>query len=173
MRTTTNLPTNSAALHRGTAAPRSGASRRSPLRTFAQHYAEMVVAMVLGMFVLGAALAVPPELAGVAVSSWDTEAPALLLLAMAFTMTVPMVAWMRYRGHRAPAMDMAGAMFLPSFAAVGLLWAGIQADIHVLLEIRHVAMLPAMLVAMLLRRQEYTGHHSRPAPGAPPRTLRP
>ena len=50
-------------------------------------------------------------------------------------------------------------MFLPSFAAVGLLWAGLETDTHALLTIQHVAMGPAMLVAMLLRRHEYTGHH--------------
>ena len=160
MQTRTHLSTDPAPLQPNAAAPRAGRPRRSPLRIFAQHYAEMVVAMVLGMFVLGAALAAPLELAGVDVSNWDRNAPALLLLGMAFTMTVPMVAWMRYRGHGwAPAWDMAAAMFLPSFAAVGLLWAGIQTDIHVLLEIQHVAMLPAMLVAMLLRRREYIGHH--------------
>ena len=71
-----------------------------------------------------------------------------------------MVAWMRHRGHGwTPAADMTASMFLPSFAAIGLLWAGIETDIHALLTIQHVAMLPAMLVAMLLRRHEYTGHH--------------
>ena len=71
-----------------------------------------------------------------------------------------MVAWMRYRGHGwTPAADMTASMFLPSFAAIVLLWAGIETDIHALLTIQHVAMLPAMLVEMLLRRHEDTGHH--------------
>ena len=141
-------------------ARRSNRARRTPVRTFTRHYVEMVVAMVLGMVVLGTALAAPLELAGVEVSSWDRDAPALLLLGMAFVMTVPMVAWMRHRGHGwAPAADMTAAMFLPSFAAVGLLWAGLETDTHALLMIQHVAMGPAMLVAMLLRRHEYIGHH--------------
>ena len=157
---TTTLSTDPATLQTAAAAPVPSERRRSPLRSFAQHYAEMVVAMVLGMFVLGAALAAPLELAGVDVSNWDRDAPALLLLGMAFTMTVPMVAWMRYRGHGwVPAADMAAAMFLPSFAAIGLLWGGLETDTHALLMIQHVAMLPAMLLAMLLRRHEYTGHH--------------
>jgi hypothetical protein len=59
----------------------------------------------------------------------------------------------------APAADMTAAMFLPSVAAVGLLWAGLETDTHALLMIQHVAMGPAMLVAMLLRRHEYTGRH--------------
>ena len=140
-------------------APAPGERPRSPIRTFARHYAEMLVAMFLGMFVLGFALAALLELAGVDVSSWDTGAPELLLLGMAFTMTVPMVAWMRHRGHGwAPSWEMTAAMFVPCFAAIGLLWTDVEADIHALMEIQHLAMLPGMLAVMLLRRHEYTGH---------------
>ena len=160
MQAMTNPSTRSADAQSSGAAPRSNEPRYTPVRTFTRHYVEMVVAMFLGMLVLGSALAVPLELAGVDVSNWDRDAPALMLLSMAFTMTVPMVAWMRHRGHGwAPAADMTASMFLPSFAAVGLLWAGLETDTHALLMIQHVAMGPAMLVAMLLRRHEYTGHH--------------
>ncbi len=141
------------------AEPGADRPRRSPVRNFARHYVEMLVAMFLGMFVLGFALAALLALVGVDVSSWETDAPALLLLGMAFAMTVPMVAWMRYRGHGwAPAGDMTAAMFVPSAAAVGLLWANLETDIHALLMIEHVTMLPAMLVAMLLRPAEYAHH---------------
>jgi len=116
--------------------------------------------MLLGMVVLGSALTVALAPAGVDVSSWRSDAPALLLLGMAFTMTVPMVAWMRHRGHGwAPAADMTAAMFLPSLAAIALLWAGLVTDTHALLMIQHIAMGPAMLVAMALRVHEYTGRH--------------
>ena len=152
---------HSAAARPDAAAPRSApAPRRTAVRNFTRHYAEMLVAMFLGMFVLGAALAVALGLAGVEVSTWRAGAPALLLLGMAFTMTVPMVAWMRYRGHGwAPAADMTAAMFLPSLFAIALLWAGLETDTHALLMIQHISMSPAMLVAMLLRRDEYTGRH--------------
>jgi hypothetical protein len=160
MQAMTNPSTHPAATQAEAAAPRSGEARHTPVWNFTRHYIEMLAAMFLGMLVLGGALAVPLELAGADVSNWDRDAPALLLLGMAFAMTVPMVAWMRHRGHGwAPAADMTAAMFLPSFAAVGLLWAGLETDTHALLMIQHVAMGPAMLVAMLLRRHEYTGHH--------------
>ena len=44
---------------------------------------------------------------------------------------------------------------------LALLWSGLVGDLGTLLVIEHVAMLPSMLVAMLLRRDEYTGaiHH--------------
>jgi flagellar biosynthetic protein FliP len=140
-------------------APQPEAPRRSPVRNFVWHYVEMVVAMLLGMFVLGFALAVPLELAGVDVSAWDVDAPALFLLSMAVTMTVPMVAWMRHRGHGWPACrDMTLAMFVPAFAAVGLLWGDVATGVHGLMGLEHTAMFTLMLVAMLLRRDEYTGH---------------
>ena len=74
-------------------------------------------------------------------------------------MTVPMVAWMRYRGHGWPASaEMAASMFLPTFGVIALaLERASSSDIGTLLLIEHVAMLPSMLVAMLLRRDEYTG----------------
>jgi hypothetical protein len=126
---------------------------------FLKHYLEMVVAMMLGMFVLGMPLAMGLEAVGVDVSAWDENAQELMLLGMAFTMSVPMVAWMRYRGHGwAPSWEMAASMFVPSFAAIALLWGGLVEDSGTLMVIQHVAMFPAMLVAMLLRRDEYSGH---------------
>ena len=126
---------------------------------FMRHYVEMVIAMFLGMFVLGGAFAVLLAPLGIDVGDWRNDAPALLLLGMAFTMSVPMVAWMRYRGHGwAPAWEMTAAMFVPSLAAIALLAAGVVEDSGTLLAIQHAAMFPAMLVAMLLRPGEYTGH---------------
>lgn len=126
------------------------------MRAFARHYAEMVVAMVAGMVVLGGLAGALLDAFGSGTSALRADAPAVLLLGMAFAMTAPMVAWMRYRGHGWPAStEMAAAMFLPTFAAIGLLAAGLVTDVHALLMIQHVVMLPAMLGAMLLRRDEY------------------
>lgn len=126
---------------------------------FIRHYVEMLIAMALGMVVLGGAGAALLAAIGIDVGTWRDDEPELLLLSMAFTMSVPMVAWMRYRGHGwAPAWEMTASMFVPSFAAIGLLWAGTVDDTHALLMIQHVAMLPAMLAAMLFRLGEYTGH---------------
>jgi hypothetical protein len=125
---------------------------------FARHYIEMVVAMFLGMFALGMPLGALLGVAGVDVSAWHTDAPALILLGMAFTMSVPMAAWMRYRGHRwAPVWEMTASMFVPSFAAIGLLWSGIADGTDTLLVIQHVGMFASMLAVMLLRLDEYTG----------------
>ena len=133
---------------------------KTPTATFIRHYIEMVVVMFAGMIVLG----LPGEAALKALGSGTSElredAPAVVFLGMAATMTIPMVAWMRYRGHGWGASnEMAASMFIPTFAAIGLLAAGVVTDIGVLMTIEHVAMLPAMLVAMLLRVDEYAGGH--------------
>jgi hypothetical protein len=119
----------------------------------------MVAAMFVGMVALGMPLAAGLAGIGIEVSAWRTEARELLLLAMAFTMSVPMAAWMRYRGHGwAPVWEMTASMFVPSFAAIGLLWAGTVEEADALLFIQHVGMLPSMLAAMLFRLDEYAGH---------------
>jgi hypothetical protein len=154
-----------------TASARNGGLRRSLASSravqFVRHYIEMVVAMFLGMFALGLPLAALLGVVGVDVSAWQHDARELLLLGMAFTMSVPMAAWMRYRGHGwAPVWEMTGSMFVPSFAAIGLLWAGITADTDALLYIQHIGMFPSMLAVMLFRLDEYTGHSGHAHAGA-------
>ena len=121
------------------------------LRQFARHYLEMVAAMLVGMMVLGGASEVLLDL---------PDETAVTLVEMAIAMTVPMVAWMRYRGHGwRVTNEMAAAMLLPAAGALVVLGAGIVQDEMALLVFEHVAMFVAMLVAMLLRIDEYAGHH--------------
>jgi hypothetical protein len=130
-------------------------------RHFFRHYAEMVVAMLLGMVVLGLPVTGILAAFGVSTSDLRSHAPALLLLEMAITMTVPMVAWMRYRGHGWGASnEMAASMLIPTFGAIALLATGAVTGMGSLMTIEHVAMLAGMLVAMLLRRDEYSGAHA-------------
>ena len=124
-------------------------------KTFVRHFLEMVAAMFVGMAVLGAASAVLLDL---------PDRTAVTLIEMAISMTVPMVAWMRVRGHGWRASnEMAAAMLIPAAGALALLGTGVLTDADTLLMLEHVVMLPAMLVAMILRRDEYTGHHHRHA----------
>ena len=125
---------------------------------FIRHYVEMVIAMFVGM----AVLYMPAELALNAIgSSWDELSDPLMFLGMATTMTLPMVAWMTYRGHGLRSGgEMAASMFLPTFAVIGVLWADVFTDVGALMVIEHAAMLLAMLGVMLLRPAEYTCHHA-------------
>jgi hypothetical protein len=129
-------------------------------RHFVRHYVEMVVAMFAGMGVLIMPLGAALGLVGLSLHDSDV----LMITGMAATMTAPMVAWMRFRGHAWPACaDMIAAMVVPTVGVLALLWSGLVADLGTLLVIEHLAMLPSMLVAMLRRRDEYTGavHHNR------------
>lgn len=133
------------AIERDRSAERSG----SPWR-FVRHYLEMVVAMLAGMAALGA------------VSSLVIDLPdrtGIRLVEMAVWMTVPMVAWMRFRGHGWRACnEMAAAMLVPAAGALALLGTGAVTDADGLVMFEHTAMFPAMLLVMLLRRDEYAGH---------------
>ncbi|MGH2990184.1 MAG: hypothetical protein ACRDMA_10015 [Solirubrobacterales bacterium] len=124
---------------------------------FAGHYLEMVAVMIAGMMVLGSALAALSIALGATPDDLADDAPAVLLLGMGFSMTVPMVGWMRWRGHSSAAnREMAAAMIAPTLAVVALLATGAVDGVETLLGIQHVAMLPAMLAVMLLRRGEYS-----------------
>jgi flagellar biosynthetic protein FliP len=132
-------------------------------RSFIRHYLEMVAAMILGMVVLGIPAEGALQAAGTSVSALQDDAPALALLGMAVIMTVPMVGWMAHRGHgRRANSEMAASMFIPTFGVIGLLTSGMVTDFMTLMSLEHVVMLPSMLVAMLLRVDEYTCH-PRPA----------
>ncbi|MER6576132.1 hypothetical protein [Nonomuraea sp. NPDC001023] len=118
---------------------------------FALHYVEMIVAMFVGMFALGAL----QSAVGLSVS--HEESPELAYLIMAVNMSVGMAAWMRYRGHRWPStLEMCAAMFVPIVPLYPLLWLGVI-DGGVLMLLAHVAMFPLMLAAMFRRLDEYTG----------------
>jgi hypothetical protein len=128
------------------------------IRHFLRHYAEMVAVMFLGMFVL---MAPTGWLFSAFGTSWSHLSPAMNTFAMALTMTGPMVAWMRYRGHAwRPTIEMAASMIIPTFAIMGLQWAGV-ATTATLMVPEHIGMLSFMLFAMLLRRDEYSTavHH--------------
>jgi hypothetical protein len=99
-------------------------SLRGPaLRCFIRHYLGMVVAMVAGMMVLGAAESVLLDPIG-----WAElrASPKINALAMATNMAVAMVVWMRLRGHGWAAIaEMAVAMYVPLVVLFPPLWLGV------------------------------------------------
>ena len=118
--------------------------------SFARPYLEMVTAMLAGMLALAALSAGLLDL---------PDRTSVKILEMAAWMTAPMVAWMRIRGHSWRACgEMAAAMLFPAVGALVVLTIGAVSDSHLLLMVEHIVMFPAMLVVMLLRRDEYVGH---------------
>lgn len=125
---------------------------------FIRHYLEMIAAMFAGMVILGIPAEGALHLFGSSTAQLKSEAPAVVFLGMALIMTIPMVWLMRYRGHPwRPCWEMSASMFLPTFAVIGAMWSGINDDFGTLMVTEHAAMLPAMLVAMALRYEEYAG----------------
>ncbi len=133
---------------------------RAPWLRFIRHFLEMVLAMVAGMMVLG-----PVRTLIVAYLGWPDlfDRPELQALAMAIDMTIAMSLWMRYRSHSWISIaEMAAAMVLSFVVLFVPFWAGgLPGD--TLLVAGHVLMLPAMVIAMLYRRGEYTRDHPQHA----------
>ena len=93
------------------------AVRRPSVGRFALHGLEMVIAMVLGMVVLGPVWA----------WAWPGlgENPTAQVLVMATDMSIGMAVWMRIRGHGLVAIaEMTAAMYIPFLALLPFHWAG-------------------------------------------------
>jgi hypothetical protein len=133
------------------------AGRSGSRRAFARHFGEMLVAMFLGMGVLGGLAAL--GFAALGGSSSDLPGGVRVTL-MGIYMTVPMVLWMRYRGHAAARnAEMAMSMVVPTLAAAVLAFAGALGT-GAALAVQHVVMIPAMLGVMLWRYEEYARPHA-------------
>ena len=122
------------------------------------HLAEMLVAMMAGMVLfhgLIQAILAPRGYAAALDPGTD-----LHTMGMAVFMTLPMVAWMRVRGHgwRIGA-EMAAAMLVPMAAVVVLCRLGADVSLPWLPQASSPAMYLGMLAAMVYRREHYLGHH--------------
>ena len=144
----------------GAASPAVGGRGRGRLVAgwhFARHLLEMVVAMGAGMVALGAALGALGEPPGY-------DQPLVEYGLMGLSMSAPMVAWMRHRGHAwSDGLEMTAAMLLPLLALAPLAAPGVAGlDGHARMMLAHVAMLAGMVALMVYRRDHYThGSHRR------------
>ncbi len=131
---------------------------RHPGRHLARHYLEMAVVMAIGMFVATFVFMIILNLAVEGDITWEQallDYPAHALLAVAFGMSVPMIPWMRRRGHsRRSAYEMALVMAVPVIPFVCLalfdIVKGAQCGLYCLTGF------VAMLALMLYRRAEYS-----------------
>jgi flagellar biosynthetic protein FliP len=103
------------------------AAEQRRISPFWRHYLQMIAAMAVGMIATGAIF-----LSVVGLKTWDevtSQYPTQVLVAMAVGMTVPMVAWMIYRGMgRRNTGEMAAAMILPVIPFLALVWSGVTQD---------------------------------------------
>ncbi len=146
----------------GTVSPETGGRVRSRLVSgwrFTRHLLEMVVAMMAGMAVLGAAIWALGEPTGY-------SNPLVEYGLMGASMAAPMVAWMRHRGHSwSDGLEMTVAMLAPMFALVlpvelGVAVPGLSEGSLMMLS--HVAMIGGMVALMIYRFDRYAhGAHGR------------
>ena len=151
---TTAAPHGKVAEPRGASAQRDGSVAGA--RHFFRHFGEMFLAMMVGMWTLGALDAAIFAAAGTSIPGVKDSAPEAWGLLMALNMMVGMTLWMRHRRHSwAMCVEMAGAMFVPAVAAILLFWCAV---IHgeSIARVEMAAMLPAMILVMLFRRTEYS-----------------
>jgi hypothetical protein len=136
----------------------SGSDRGSQLKRFSRHVIEMIVAMMLGMCVLGMTFrAIHLAVFGTGFDAAWHEHTELAVFAMTFNMTLPMLALMRYRGHGwERCAEMAAAMFLLAFALLVPFWLG-GLSAEAVLPLEMALMLPAMIAVTALRFNEYAG----------------
>jgi hypothetical protein len=124
---------------------------------FTLHFLEMMVAMMVGMpFFFMLRNLIPASSIYAAAFVRGTN---LYDLAMGVVMTVPMVIWMIVRGHGwRHSAEMAFAMFAPVAASVMLrLLVGADTYQPWLRQAGYWGMFLGMLIAMLYRRDHYTG----------------
>jgi hypothetical protein len=128
--------------------------RKVRIPPFWLHFLEMLAAMMIGM-----AAGKPVFLAITGLSSTSQASrlyPWQSVLAMAVSMTVPMVAWMLFRGHgRRNSAEMAAAMLVPAIpfiilCSLDVLAGGTANGIYMVLSTL------AMLALMLYRRAVYS-----------------
>ena len=147
--------TADAASRPGTAT-QGGRARRLSLGAwwrFTRHLLEMMVAMTAGMAVLGGVIALLGEPPGY--SSLLVEYGL-----MGAAMAVPMVAWMRYRGHPwSDGGEMTAAMLVPTFALVLPAELGVGPSADSLMMLSHVAMYGGMVALMIYRWDRYAHDH--------------
>jgi hypothetical protein len=132
---------------------------------FARHAVEMCVAMCLGIVILDPVHAWTAGQVGVV--NPFVRFPELSALVLAFNMTLPMVAWMRFRGMDWRLInEMSAAMAIEAVVIVAAYWIGLLPNVIVgpttsLWQWQHGLMMPFMLVPMLLRLDHYTSgmHH--------------
>ena len=125
-------------------------------RLFLRHLFEMIVAMLVGMAVLGAAVSAVFALIGHSNLLHYAGVRGLLMSAY---MTVGMSLWMRHRGHGWTSVgEMGAAMFVPYALLIGPFAAGLIRP-SAFLGAMHALMLPSMVVVMLSSREEYSGDH--------------
>ena len=140
-------------------------SNPSSAALFVRHLGEMLLAMLVGMTVLGFVDSRALEAVGLGAIR---QQPLADLALMSVEMTVPMALWMRRRAHAArDVLEMSASMVVPAVVLIGVGGLGVMTAMDAEMTY-HPVMLAAMVGLMLARRDVYAAHHHAVHPGREP-----
>ena len=129
-----------------------------PVGRFALHLAEMCVVMCAGAVVLSVAFFGAAGLLGY--TDLPQRAPELSVFVIAVNLSLPMAAWMRFRGMPwRPTLEMAGSTMVVGLLLIAAYWADLIAT-DSLIEVQTSLACPVMIAAMLVRFRLYSGSHT-------------
>lgn len=144
----------------GRAAARAGPVTRAgkPAGRFLLHVAEMCMVMCAGGIILSVLFFQGAAVLGYA--NLPQTAPELSVIVIAINLTVPMAAWMRYRGMDwQPTLEMAIPTMATGLLLVAAYWLDVVAK-GSLIEIQTSLACPVMVAVMLLRFRLYSAPHA-------------
>jgi hypothetical protein len=129
-----------------------------PIGRFALHLAEMCMAMCAGAVVLSVLFFGTAALTGY--TDLPQTAPELSVFVIALNLSVPMVAWMRFRGMDwRPTIEMAGSTMVVGVALIAAYWMELIGK-DSLIEVQTSLACPVMVAVMLVRFRLYSGSQS-------------
>lgn len=129
-----------------------------PAGRFLMHLLEMCMVMCAGGLALSFAV-----FGGAALLGYDDlprTAPELSVLIIAVNLSVPMLAWMRFRGMAwQPTLEMSGSTMVVGLLLIAAYWLDLVGR-NSLIELQTSLACPVMVVVMLLRVRLYSAGHS-------------
>ena len=131
-----------------------------PIGRFVVHLLQMCMVMCGGAVVLSVLFFGGADLLGY--DNLPQRLPALAVLFIAINLSVPMAAWMRFRGMEwRPTLEMSGATMVVGLLLIAAYWLDIVAASS-LIEVQTSLACPVMLAVMLFRFRLYSsrGHHA-------------
>lgn len=134
-----------------------------PIGRFGLHLVEMCMVMCAGAAALSLLFFGAASVLGY--NDLQQTAPELVVLVIALNLSVPMLAWMRYRRMAwQPTLEMAGSTMVVGLALIAAYWMDLIAKTN-LVEVQTSLACPMMLAVMLVRFRLYSGGHAAHSAG--------
>lgn len=143
--------------HGGSPADHLDVRALQPVGRFLLHLLEMCMVMCASAIGLSVLFFGTAALLGF--TDLPARAPELSVLVIALSLSLPMAAWMRFRGMAwRPTLEMSGTTMVFGLLLIAAYWMDLVAK-DGLIELQASAACPLMLLVMLFRPRLYSSHH--------------